>query len=126
MQTFRNVYCNVLFMKSISQTQFTIRGGRYVGNGTDQSIIFILCFFQLRGKVKVTIRWNEPERSNGVIDFYDLKINCYALKTNCKYDLKTNCSIVSNEQNCQESVRLEAREREFFFSEDPRENQVTF
>ena len=70
----------------------------------------------------MTIRWNEPERSNGVIDFYDLKINCYALKTNFIYDLKTkNCSIVSN---CQESVRLKAREREFFFSEDPKENQV--
>ena len=34
MQTFRNVYCNVLLMKSISQTQFTIRVGWFLGNGT--------------------------------------------------------------------------------------------
>ena len=63
--------------------------------------------FQIRSQVKVTIRWNEPLQANGQIESYLLKINC---------------SI--SEKACQENIILPAREREFIFKEDPKENQV--
>ena len=86
-------------------------------------------FLQMRGKIKVTIRWNEPELSNGVIDYYDLRINCSNNNSNNNNDGADNDNNDGADNDnvnkeCQENVRLKAREREFVFKEDAANSQV--
>jgi hypothetical protein len=77
--------------------------------------------------VKVTIRWDEPDFANGVIDLYDLRINC-SKNTNSSSNnssISSHSNVKNNSsKDCQESVRLKAREREFIFKEDVRDKEV--
>jgi hypothetical protein len=79
--------------------------------------------------VKVTLRWNEPVAANGEIEFYLLKINCSQTgeqQHHHQQQLQQQQQHQPTKTTCHENVFLKAREREFVFKEDPKDNQVIF
>lgn len=68
----------------------------------------------------MTLRWNEPVFANGEIEFYHLKIKCSTIGE----QQQKQEHLLQEKTNCQENVHLKAREREFVFKEDPKDNQV--
>jgi len=70
----------------------------------------------------VTLRWNEPAFVNGEIEFYHLKIKCLQIG---EQQQKQQQHQLQEKTTCQENVLLKAREKEFVFKEDPKDNQVS-